>query len=195
MINHPLKYIFICCGMVMLFTITACRDKEREQQLALREQQLLEREKQFALKEADYQSLLAMRDSILSVQKDTVAPIAWPDHISGSWNSKTVCTQSSCSEYVVGDQRNDTWEFTGDSTGIYTRVIKNKKLVRILKGSFDSTSVRLSFQTDSTTGRAVETNIILDQIEPGSMKGVQTTVVNQNCTAKFSVTLTRSTHE
>ncbi len=189
------KYIILFYSLSVLCTSSGCRDQEREQQLILREQQLLEREKQFALKEADYQSLLTMRDSILSAQKDTILPLAWPDHIVGSWNSKMVCTQSSCNDYVVGDQRNDIWEFAGDSTGIYTRIIKNKKLVRVFNGSFDSTTIYLRFQSDTAANRMVTTDIILSQVEPGNMKGVQTTTVNQNCTAKFSVILTRSSNE
>src|SRR5690606_24568182 len=117
--------------LLLLVTLASCYDREREERLTMRERNLLVKEKQFALKEAEYYALLKMRDSILAV-KDTLAMIStWPEYIEGQWSARVVCTESNCPDYVVGDQRNDTWIFSSDSTQLVTKVVTNNKLVRV----------------------------------------------------------------
>jgi hypothetical protein len=170
--------------------VAGCRDDVREQELDRREQQLLAKENQFALKEADYQSLLKMRDSLLA-KKDTIMPPGWPEQIRGLWNSKVVCTESNCGDYIVGDQRSDLWEFDSDSSQLVTKVISNNKLVRIYLGSYSNNQVHLNFSTDSAAAKKVVMNIILSEAAPEKLKGTRTIQIDSSCTAKFSVELNR----
>ncbi len=172
------------------FFAAGCRDDVREQELNRREQQLLAKENQFALKEADYQSLLKMRDSLLA-KKDTIMPPGWPEQIQGLWNSKVVCTESNCSDYIVGDQHSDLWEFDSDSSQLVTKVISNNKLVRIYLGSYSNNQVHLNFSTDSAAAKKVVMNIILNEAAPEKLKGIRTIQIDSACTAKFSVELNR----
>jgi len=181
-----LLFIIICA-------ISSCENK-KEQDLQEREKVLNLKEEEFAIKEADYKSLLLMRDSILAL-KDTIKPEivllkSWPDSLRGVWNSKMVCRESNCSNYVIGDQRNEVWQFFSDSTGIYTNVLNNKKLVRIFKAKYIGDKIHLDFSSDSTSKSKVKINVILDDIKKNVIKGTQTITGQDNCTAKFSVELT-----
>jgi len=181
-----LLFIIICA-------ISSCENK-KEQDLQEREKVLNLKEEEFAIKEADYKSLLLMRDSILAL-KDTIKPEivllkSWPDSLRGVWNSKMVCRESNCSNYVIGDQRNEVWQFFSDSTGIYTNVLNNKKLVRIFKAKYIGDKIQLDFISDSTSKSKVKINVILDDIKKNVIKGTQTITGQDNCTAKFSVELT-----
>jgi len=181
-------FILLCCTM-----LTGCRNDQKEQQLAQREQVIAEKEKEFAMKEADYNSLIRMRDSLLT-KKDTVIIQQWPQEIAGIWNARSVCRESNCSEYVIGDQRANMWEFVSDSTGLLTRVTdKNNNLVRIYNARFDSTSINLQFVSDSSASKKVNLSIDLSPVTAELLKGIQTINVGQSCTAKFFVELTRST--
>ena len=181
-----LLFIIICA-------ISSCENK-KEHDLQEREKVLNLKEEEFAIKEADYKSLLLMRDSILAL-KDTIKPEivllkSWPDSLRGVWNSKMVCRESNCSNYVIGDQRNEVWQFFSDSTGIYTNVLNNKKLVRIFKAKYIGDKIHLDFSSDSTSKSKVKINVILDDIKKNVIKGTQTITGQDNCTAKFSVELT-----
>lgn len=176
---------------VSVFLIS-CNDKKKENNLEVREKELLEKEKLFAQKESEYQVLLKMRDSIFT-KKDSVTVVSWPAAVAGSWTGKVICTESNCSDYVVGDQRTDTWEFDSDSTQLMTKIINNNNLVRIYSGKFENNEAKLNFKTDSTSKKQVEMNILLNDITPNKIRGTRTIAVDNSCTAKFSVELVRTT--
>jgi len=173
------------------FLLIACDDKKKEADLMVREKQLLEKEKLFAQKESEYQSLLKMRDSIFS-KKDSIKIAVWPKEVAGAWTGKVICTESNCNDYVVGDQRTDTWEFDSDSLQLSTKIINNNNLVRVYSGKFENNEIKLNYKTDSTSKKQVEMNVLLNEISPNKIRGTRTIAVD-NCMAKFSVELIRST--
>ncbi|WP_034670173.1 hypothetical protein [Chryseobacterium populi] len=177
--------------LIIPFFLMSCNDTQKEKNIVEREQQLLEKEKLFAQKESEYQALLKMRDSVFA-KKDSVQITVWPAEIAGSWNGKVICTESNCSDYVVGDQRTDTWEFDSDSTQLVAKIINNNNLVRLYSGKFESNEVKLNFKTDSTAKKNVEMNVRLNDISDTKIKGTRTISVDNTCLAKFSVELTRS---
>ncbi|CAD7811497.1 hypothetical protein CHRY9390_02366 [Chryseobacterium aquaeductus] len=178
--------------LLLLLSFQSCDDNKKTQQLLDRENSLLEKEKLFAEKESEYQSLLKMRDSIFNI-KDTVEVVKkWPAEVFGSWSGKVICTESSCNDYVIGDQRMDTWEFDSDSTQLVSKIVNNNKLVRIYSGSYENNEVKLNYKTDSAANKSVEMNVILNEISATKMRGIRTITVDNKCTAKFSVELTRS---
>jgi septal ring factor EnvC (AmiA/AmiB activator) len=181
------------CSLLCCILLAACHNDQRERQLAQREQAIIKKESDFALKEADYKSLLKMRDS-LRTKKDTVVIQSWPETIAGVWNSKAVCRESNCSEYVIGDQRANFWEFISDSTGLFTRVLDaNNKLVRVYTAQLDSSGIKLHFLSDSSAARKLDIHFDLSQINQELLKGTQAINIDQACNAKFSVELTRAT--
>jgi len=183
------KYLFIF--FTFLFILQSCDSKEKQQQLTERETKLLEKEKLFAQKESEYQSLLKMRDSIFK-KKDSVQIMLWPSEISGEWSGKVICTESNCTDYAVGDQRVDNWEFDSDSIQLSTKIINNNNLIRTYSGKFENNEVKLSYKTDSTAKKSVEMNILLNEITPGKIRGIRTVTVDNSCMARFSVELTRT---
>ncbi|MGN7884565.1 hypothetical protein [Dyadobacter sp. 22481] len=187
-------YKYLPGTLVILSLFCGCRNKEKERGLDLREQRILAREKEFATKEADYQSLLRMRDSLLTRRDTAVIIQHWPDDIAGLWNSKSVCRESNCSDYVIGDQRSNTWEFISDSTGLYTRVINNNKVVRVFSAKFDSTSIQLHYASDTSASKNLELTVELTRENKNLIKGMQTAGIDKSCTAKFSIELNRLTN-
>jgi len=174
------------------FTLLACQDNQKQQELEEREQKIRQKEIEFALKEADYQSLLRMRDS-LATEKDTLVIQQWPDDIAGVWSGRSLCKESNCSEYVIGDQRSNTWEFISDSTGLYTRVTNNNsEVIRVYTARFDSTLIQLKFASDTSSAKSMDLSVELSRASPSLMKGIQSIGIDKSCTAKFSVELTRS---
>lgn len=173
--------------------LSGCYDREREERLNTRERNLLVKEKQFSLKEVEYQALLRMRDSLQTL-RDTLVPISvWPDSLAGQWNGKIVCVDSNCPDYVVGDQRNDTWIFANDSTQLVTKVLNNNALVRVYTSTFNGNQVQLHFNTDSSAAKQVEMKVLLNELSGSKIKGTRTIVIDSRCTARFNVELIRAT--
>ncbi|MFC6101401.1 hypothetical protein [Olivibacter domesticus] len=189
-----MKQRYLSMYFLLALFITACKDNQKTEQLAKREQALLERERQFAFKETDYRSLLHMRDSILA-KNDTIMPSSWPEAVVGTWSSKVICKESNCNDYAVGDQRTAIWDFTSDSTGMYTKVINNNKLSRIFRGSFQNGNVALHFSTDTSAQKQVTMQVMLNQAGNDLIKGTQVIQVDNRCTAKFSVELVRASNQ
>ena len=175
-----------------MVALTACNDGQRKQQLDAREKSLMAKEMEFAAKAADYQSLIRMRDSLMSGTKDTAIVQHWPADIPGSWNGKTVCNESDCNDYVVGDQRTDTWVFASDSASIFTKIINKEKLLRVYTANVDSTQISLHYRSDSTATRKVDIRVLLNATGKNQLKGTQTISVNDNCKARFTVELERN---
>ena len=175
-----------------LLLLTGCYDQERETRLTQRERSLLVREKQFAMKESEYLSLLKMRDSLLALQDTMSRIVAWPEEISGTWNSKVICIESNCPEYIVGDQRNDTWMFASDSTRMIVKVINNNRLIRVYNSSFNEKAISLTFRTDSLASKHVEMSVLLHDLGQNKIRGVRTLSIDDQCAARFSVELSRN---
>lgn len=186
-----MKKILLIVFLTCLFI--SCENK-KELELQKREQALNLREEKIVEKESEYQSLLLFRDSIYALKdtvKNTITSInEWPESIQGIWNSKMLCRESNCSKYVIGDQRNETWQFLSDSTGIYTNVLNNKKLIRVFKAKYSDDKIMLEFKTDTILKNSVKMNVVLDDIKDNVIKGTQTITGQDNCTARFSVELT-----
>jgi len=186
----PKKYpLILLCFFIFCLN---CSDKAKEQQIAKRELQLLDKEKSFAEKESDYQSLLKMRDSILSRKTDSVKLISeWPEEVLGTWTGTVVCTESNCTDYVVGDQRVDNWEFDNNSKPLVCKIINNNKLVRLYSGKYENSEIHLQYKTDSTADKSVEMNVVLNEISSTRIRGTRTVTVDNKCLMKFSVELIR----
>src|SRR5690606_21578248 len=134
---------------------------------------------------AEYYALLKMRESILAV-KDTLAMIStWPEYIEGQRSGRVVSTECNCSDYVVGEQRKDTWILSRDSTQLVTKVVTNNKLFRVYKVSCSADIINLHFRSDSSSSRQVVMNVVLNDLMENKMRGIRILSIDNRCTAKF----------
>lgn len=188
-----MKKLFL--SLISVCVLISCENK-KELDLQKRENALILKEEQFAEKEADYKSLLLMRDSLMAAKKNTINNDTtikeWPKYLSGIWNGKLICRESNCNNYVIGDQRNEVWQFLSDSTGLYTNVLNNKKVVRVFKAKYEKDKILLEFSSDSTSKNKVKMNVVLDDIKENLIKGTQIITGQDDCSARFSVELTLS---
>ena len=182
------KILALFCVSFFLFS---CQENEREKQLDAREKSLSEKENLFSQKESEYENLLKMRDSLRSANQDSIVVAEWPTEILGKWNGKVICTESNCSDYAVGDQRTDVWEFVNDSVQTSVNVYNNNNLVRKYSGKMENNEIKLNFKTDSSAAKLVDMSILLNEFSPAKIRGKRTITINNNCSATFSVELVR----
>ena len=72
-----------------------------------------------------------------------------------------------------------------------SKIVNNKNLVIIYSGSYEYQDFKLNYKPDSTASKNVEMSVIINEISPNKMKGIRSITVDNKCTAKFSVELTR----
>ncbi len=182
--------LFVVAVLSLLY---AC-ENPKEKDLMQREADLNRREQMFQAKEAEYLSLLKMRDS-LKIQDSIVKTTVWPNEVTGNWNSRIVCIESNCSDYVIGDVRTDQWQFTKDSLNLLVNVYNKRDTIRVYKGKYNTNQITLHFATDTTAQKFVDMNVSLNEISTNKMNGYRTVSVNGKCSAKFTVELTKITNQ
>lgn len=190
---------------LMLISCTiSCGNSDREQQLKEREKALQIRIDSFAAKENDYKALLRMKDSIAaldSIKKHTdsinlTAVKPWADSLAGKWNGRIICTESNCTDYVIGDQRVNTWDFTNDTLKLYANLLNNKnEVVRTYDAVFKGNDIILLHITDPSSAKNIQMRTLLNTIEKDKLKGTYTIVKENDCIAKFSIELTRPSNK
>lgn len=184
-------------SLLLLLSLVISCDHKKEEELTERERALTAREQEFETKEADYNQLLKMRDSLITLKdkkvlNDTLIVKTWPDSLGLQWSSKMICRESNCSNYVIGDQRSEVWQFSSDSLGIFANVLNNDKMVRVYRADYTDNKIVMHFDADSTAKSKVKMNVVLDDVRKKVIKGTQTITGKDNCSAKFSVELTPS---
>lgn len=176
---------------IILLMFTSCTDSEKEKKLQERENSLMLKEKEFAAKEDEYRNLIAMRDSITQ-QADSVVVNNLPANILGKWNGKMVCTESSCAEHAIGDQRTDVWEFSENGKTVLAKVTDRSGNLKVYSGSYSNSELNLQSKEDSTSTRKTEINLIWNNLQANSLKGARKVIANNNCVAKFTLELEKS---
>lgn len=177
-----MKFLFIFF-LGFTLTLTSCNDQEKDAQLKQRELALLNKEKEFADKEQDYESLKAMRDSI-EQSPDTIVAMKIPENILGKWNGKMICTDSNCSEHVIGDSRNDIWEFSEEGV----KIINKSGGEKIYVAKYSDSEIKLISENNLTATPQSVITLQLTEDNTARIKGNREFTGN-NCTSKFSVDL------
>lgn len=175
----------ICLIFLTLFC--ACTDSEKEKQLEKREQELVTKENEFALKEQEFESLKAIRDSLnqIDVEIDTVEiSTAIPAEIVGKYNGKMVCTETDCTEHVIGDQRNDQWEITEKGVKITNKTGGET----FYSGTYSNSEIKLKSEKGDPAATVSEITLQIPETSGTRLKGTRE-LKRENCVSKFSVDL------
>lgn len=173
---------------ILAALVLSCSDTNKEDTLAQREQALFLKEQEFLAKETEYQQLLALRDSVAENAVSMPVNNVLPQEIVGKWSGKMICTESTCSDHVVGDQRNDTWEFS--STGL---TITNKTgSERHFTGNISGTDLKLTSSDSATAVSHSKITLGLADLASSRLKGQRELSGKDNCVAKFSVELEKA---
>lgn len=164
-------------------SLTSCTDQEKDDQLKKREEILLMKEQEFSAKEQDYASLKSLRDS-LEHSPDTIINTTIPANILGKYNGKMICTDSNCSEHVVGDLRNDIWEVTADGVKIMNKSGGEK----LYNAKHSGSDIILISENNSTSTTQSVITLQLPTENTTRIKGSRE-FTNNGCNSKFSVDL------
>lgn len=179
----------------MLIGASSCQQlPQKSQKLDERDSALSVREKELSFIEEDYQRLLKMQDSLLaskSTPTDSIAnrTTSWTDSLVGVWDSRLVCTSTTCKGYVIGDRRNEQWHFVSDSTGFYLHVEGKADGLKIYHASYSTTSRELVLTEQHPQASEAQTTLIFNNLETKSIRGQQHLTGADDCKTVFSIQL------
>lgn len=174
-----------------IFTVTlfmGCTDNQKEQDLLQREDNLSAREKEFDAKEAEYKNLLSLRDSLQNIVPEISVPQELPTELQGKWSGKMICTESSCTDHVIGDQRTDIWEFSVNVVKMTTKTGTE----RLFRAMIEGEDLKLISEDPAHIPTRSEIILTLTDLQNGRMKGTRNLTGKDNCIAKFSVELEKA---
>lgn len=187
---------FYCLLACMLVGISSCQPGSRSQELDQRDSALRVREKQLSIIEEDYQQLLKMRDSLLasqSIMTDSLNDSTiWIESLIGDWDSRLVCTATTCKGYVIGDRRNEQWHFISDSTGFYLQVGEKAETLKVYRAHYTATSREIILTQQHPQASEEQTTLLFNNLETTPIRGQQHATGADNCKTTFSIQLTPS---
>lgn len=139
-----------CLFLVLLsLFIQGCGVSEREknikkaqQELARKEQDLLNWEQQLKIKER------ALEQAIDSARRDSTA--VYHPAISGKWNVKMTCTETSCEGSALGDTKTEQWLISYKKNTIVVKAYAGVVLTRVYIGAFEGETLKVLDENPST---------------------------------------------
>lgn len=132
---------------------------------------------------------IVLKDSVLSNAKSIRK---WEVSLQGLWNSEMLCRKADCGSYVIGDRRNELWEFLKDSVRVYANGLNSKKLLSVFRAIHNGDKIIMESCPDSLSESRLKINVVLDDITDNVIKGTQTITTDDNCASVFDLELTRA---
>ncbi|MCC9065034.1 hypothetical protein ACHRV1_25735 [Flavobacterium aquidurense] len=132
---------------------------------------------------------VVLKDSVFS---NAQSIREWELSVQGLWDSEMLCRKANCGLYVIGDRRNELWEFVKDSVRVYANGLNSKKLLNVFRAIHNGDKIILESSPDSLSESRLKIKVVLDDITDNVIKGTQTITTEENCTSVFDLELTRT---
>lgn len=183
--------------LTFIFFFGSCNFQEREKALQLKEDSLTQKEMQLAVQEKTLilkEEELREREHLLdSVQREDTNYITDPT-LTGSWNVRMVCTETTCSGSAVGDTKNEVWHISFQGKWLVAASLVRGQVGRIYTGKYTSDGIML--QGDVSSDVEVETNtritVRLQVKDEKNIEGIRRIIHGGDCSITYSIKLTRS---
>lgn len=141
--------------------------KQRQEEIVLKEQQLMVWEQQLKLKE---QELETEKVSLDSVKKQIDSTGVYNPAISGKWNVKMSCTETSCDGSAIGDTKTEQWHITYNQNTVTVRAYSGPVLIRVYVGTYRNNTLKI---VDEKPNADAQIGATLNFINEGRMDGIR----------------------
>lgn len=187
--------------LYLSFLITGCQHDNREGDINARELELKQLEKKLFTLQKDLflkeQQLIKREIIIDSINnngkiKDSLIPeiidtTATHSYLTGLWNVETVCTQSTCENFAVGDTKREVWDIQTQGNYVIAEVLSSNQSGRRFTGYADKNAIDLGeaiHHSDSTLNAKISIRLKIradDNIEG------ERELVRENCRVLYSM--------
>ncbi|RDC61677.1 hypothetical protein AHMF7616_00257 [Adhaeribacter pallidiroseus] len=178
---------------LLIFTLilTGCGIQEREKlvqkkekELAQKEQELITREVALQLKEA---SLAKKQHQIDSTQTDSAAINS---NITGLWNVRMVCVETTCTGSAIGDTKSETWDIFYQNNQVVAKAMTDNTVTRTYEGTYQDNLLELRDNIEvSSQTPATEIVVRLTPQNENSLEGQRQIIRSGDCRIVYSLQL------
>ena len=156
----------------------------KEKELAQKEQELITREEALRLKEA---TLVKKQQQVDSTRTDSAAINA---NLTGLWNVRMVCVETTCSGSAIGDTKTETWDISYQNNQVVAKAMTDNTVIRTYEGTYqdDLLELRDKIEVSSNTP-ATEIVVRLTPQNENFLEGQRQIIRSGDCRIVYSLQL------
>jgi hypothetical protein len=147
---------FIFFLLISAFLAQGCNLRQREEALTKKEAALNQREQELLLKEKTLllkEEELVTREQKVDSTRQFDSTGTYSAVLTGTWDVKMTCTETSCPGSAVGDTKNETWQISYEKNNVLARAMVNNELVRVYSGFFTGNTLELVETRENTASQ------------------------------------------
>jgi hypothetical protein len=163
----------------------------REQELLLREKTLVMREQELIAKQSALDSLRADTLRVDSTGTDSLPAAKLNPSLTGTWQVKMTCTETSCPGSAVGDTRTEQWQLSYTGNHLVAKAMDHGRLVRTYSGLYRPGDIELIEHRDTAMVYDSRMVVSLRQIDASTMEGKREIVMENDCKIVYALTLSK----
>ncbi len=177
--------VTLCCCSGCDYKAQEKALKDKEAVLIIKEQQLNERE--LLLRQAE--GAFEQKQKIDSSDTDSVFLIQ--NNILGSWNTRMICTQATCTGSAIGDTKNEVWTFVYNNNLVLVKASAGDKLIRIYTGKVVNNTIELVENIEPTADEPATKIAVRLKIQNERALDGQREILRPDCKIVYSLQLSR----
>ncbi len=187
------KFSFL---LLLILFLTGCGIREREKlvqnkekELAQKEQELIKREEAVRLKEV---TLVKKQQQIDSTQTDSAAI---DSNITGLWNVRMVCVETTCTGSAIGDTKSETWDISYQNNQVVAKAMTDNTVTRTYEGTYQDNLLELRDNIEvSPNTPATEIIVRLTLLNNNSLEGQRQIIRSGDCRIVYSLELGKNSN-
>ncbi len=176
--------------------LAGCDFQQRENSLKIKGDSLLKREadlaileKSLLLKEEDLEAREHLLDSVKQEDTNYIIDPA----LTGAWNVRMTCTETTCPGSAVGDTKAETWRLSFQGKRLSAVSIVRNQVGRFYTGKYTSEGIYLKGDVESEAEAVTNTKIEvqLQVKDTNTIEGVRRIVHEGDCVVTYGIKLNR----
>jgi hypothetical protein len=183
-------YLFL----LSTFLISGCGIRERETSVQNKETELTRKEQALALKEETLQlkeeSLIKREQLLDSTRQDSAA--MYNPNITGLWEAKMVCVETTCPGSALGDTKSETWDISYQNNIVVAKAMTGDVIVRTYTGTYMNSLLELTENVElSPNSPATQIVVRLALRNENTMEGQRAIIRSGDCRIIYSLQLSK----
>jgi len=159
--------------------------EQKSKEISKREQELLAWEQRLQSKE---DSLISREQLLDSAGKQSDSINVFNPALTGNWNVKMVCIQTTCEGSAIGDTKTERWNISYKENSIIVNATFNNKLIRVYEGVHVDNGIQLlALPQPEAVGTVIK--VTLRTTKENRMEGLREINQGDKCRIIYSLEL------
>lgn len=192
-----MRWIYFVFILMVIF-ISSCGLREREKAVQRKEAALTSKEQELLLRE----EALRQKEEALAQKEqrsDSIPPdsaFTYNSEITGLWNVRMVCIETTCPGSAIGDIKSETWDLAYENNQVIAKAMTDNTVVRTYTGTYSNNLLELRENVElSSNSPATEIIVRLTLLNNHALEGQRQIIRGGDCRIVYSLQLEKSDSE